>query len=314
MAARRKEQKRIEQDMEYRNFKDITDNCAGREKKMRMAVAGAADLPVLQAAFQASCEGIAEPVLIGDPDGIRELMRREGIGEDLFRIVRADTPAECGIRAVELVRDGGADFIMKGMVQTRDVMKPLVDKSNGLNTGRTMCVLAYNEVPAFGKMLAISDGGMIPYPTLEQKRDIIINCVEALQKIGIGRPSVAVLAAAEKVDPKIPETVDAAELVRMNREGVISGCDVVGPVSLDIAMDRGIAEHKGFDDPHCGSFDMVLVPNMAAGNLLTKAMILTGGAKMAGVIVGAKVPVVLSSRGASEEEKFASVALAAMLA
>ena len=127
---------------------------------------------------------------------------------------------------------------MKGMVDTKDVLKPLVKKENGLHTGRAMCVFAYTEVPQMNKLLAVSDGGMIPYPTLEQKQDIILNCVEVLHKLGVENPSVAVLAAVEKVNPKMVETTDAVALVEMNKNGEIPGCDVVGPISFDIAMSK----------------------------------------------------------------------------
>ena len=140
-----------------------------------------------------------------------------------------------------------------------------------------------------------------------------MNCVDALHKLGIERPSVAVLAAVEKVNPKMVETTDAQALVEMNKSGEILDCDIVGPISFDIMMDKEIAERKGYDCPYCGDFDCVIVPTMAAGNLMHKAMIVCGGTKMAGVVVGAKVPVVLSSRGASTEEKFVSLALASLI-
>ena len=154
---------------------------------------------------------------------------------------------------------------------------------------------------------------MIPYPTLEQKRDIIITGVEALHKLGIEHPSVAVLAPVEKMNPKLVECTDAAALVEMNKDGTITGCDVVGPISYDVAMSKEIAKTKKFDCPYCGEFDMLVYPNMSAGNMAHKAMIICGGTKMAGVVVGAKVPVVLTSRGASEEEKFVSLALASLI-
>lgn len=299
--------------MKYSSFEQIAEVCRGREGIKKVAVAGAADEHVLQAVIEAHREGIALPVLVGDPERIAEELARLGCPTDSFDIVPAYSNTECGEVAVQLVRDGKADFLMKGMIETRDIMKPLVAKENGLNTGRTMSMFTYNYVPQMTRLLALADGGMIPYPTLEQKKDIIMNCVESLHKLGIERPTVAILAGVEKVNPKMPETTDAAALVEMNRAGEIEGCDVYGPISFDIFMDREIAELKGYDCPCCGDFDCCIVPSMAAGNLMHKAMIVCGGTKMAGVIVGAKVPVVLSSRGASAEEKFVSMALASLL-
>ncbi len=295
----------------YRSFAEMAEAC--RANPRRMAVAGAADDAVLAAVIHAAEEGIASPLLIGDPGKIREMLEKAGKDGDMYPVLPAGDGSEMGRAAVEAVRDGLADFIMKGMVETRDVLKPLVAKENGLSTGRTMCVFSYNEVPGMNRLLALSDGGMIPYPTLEQKRDIILNCADALHALGVEDPSMALLCAIEKVNPKMPETMEAAELVEMNRSGQIPGCTLVGPVSFDIAMSKEIAAHKGFDCPYCGDFDAVIVPTMVAGNLMHKAMILCGGTKMAGVIVGAKAPVVLTSRGASPEEKYMSIILANLL-
>ena len=299
--------------MKYSSFEQIAQVCRDSEGIKKVAVAGAADRNVLEAVTEAHREGIALPVLVGDPEAIAEELEKLGCPVDMFEIVPAFSAAECGEEAIRLVKECKADFLMKGMIETRDIMKPLVAKENGLNTGRTMSMFTYNYVPQMTRLLALADGGMIPYPTLEQKKDIISNCVESLHKLGIERPTVAILAGVEKVNPKMPETVDAAALVEMNRKGEIEGCDIYGPISFDIFMDKEIAEHKGYDCPCCGDFDCCIVPSMAAGNLMHKAMIVCGGTKLAGVIVGAKVPVVLSSRGASAEEKFVSMALASLL-
>ncbi len=295
----------------YRSFSEMEKACASAPR--RMAVAGAADTPVLEAVLKAYDAGIASPVLIGDPQKIGEILAALGRGNEVFEIIPAKDGAEAGYNAVLAAKDGRADFLMKGLVETRDILKPLVNKENGLSLGRTMCVFSYNEVPQMRRLLALSDGGMIPYPTLEQKKDIILNTAEALHKLGVPDPKMALLCAVEKVNPKMPETVDADQLVQMNRSGEIEGCTLVGPVSFDIAMSKEIAAHKGYDCPYCGDFDAVIVPTMVAGNLMHKAMILCGGTKMAGVITGAKVPVVLTSRGASAEEKYMSIVLASLL-
>ena len=300
--------------MKYSSFSQIVEQCQAHERPRRVAVAGAAEEHVIRAVISAAQEGIAVPVLVGDAARIRELLEQFGEDPEQYEIVHGRDSKDCGEKAVGLVRDGCAEFIMKGMAETRDVLKPLVKRENGMNTGRTMNIFSYNEVPQMSRLLAISDGGMILYPTLEQKRDIILNAVDIFHRLGVENPSIAVLAGVEKVNPRMPETVDAAALEEMNRNGEIPGCEVVGPVSFDIAFSREIAERKGFQCPYCGDFDMVLVPNMSAGNLMHKAMILHGGTKMAGIVTGAKVPVVLTSRGASAEEKFVSMALASLVA
>lgn len=299
--------------MAYRKFDDLVEACKQDQHTKTVAVAGAADSHVLGAVVEAEKIGLAKPVLIGKTADVEAELKALGEDPSKYTIVNAETNEECGVEAVELIKQGKAEFIMKGMVDTKYVLKPLVKKENGLHTGRAMCVFSYNEVPQMTKLMALADGGMIPYPTLEQKKDIILNCVDALHKLGVENPSVAVLAAVEKVNPKMVETTDAAALVEMNKNGEIPGCDIVGPISFDIMMDKGIAERKGYDCQYCGDFDCVIVPTMAAGNLMHKAMIICGGTKMAGVVVGAKVPVVLTSRGASTEEKFVSLALASLI-
>ncbi len=299
--------------MAYKKFNDLVEACKQHPHTKTVAVAGAADAHVLGAVVEAQKINLVKPVLIGAASAIEEGLKELGENPQDYKIVNAESPAECGEEAVKLILAGEAEFIMKGMVDTKDVLKPLVKKENGLHTGRAMCVFTYNEVPQMSKMMAMADGGMIPYPTLEQKRDIIINSVEALHKLGIENPSVGVLAPVEKVNPKMVECTDAAALVEMNKDGTITGCEVVGPISYDIAMSKEIAETKKFDCPYCGDFDLLIYPNLSAGNMAHKAMIICGGTKMAGVVVGAKVPVVLTSRGASTEEKFVSLALASLI-
>ncbi len=299
--------------MAYKKFNDLVEACKQHPHTKTVAVAGAADAHVLSAVVEAQKINLVKPVLIGIVSDIEAYLKDMGENPQDYKIVNAETPAECGEEAVKLILAGEAEFIMKGMVDTKDVLKPLVKKENGLHTGRAMCVFTYNEVPQMSKMMAMADGGMIPYPTLEQKRDIIINSVEALHKLGIENPSVGVLAPVEKVNPKMVECTDAAALVEMNKDGTITGCEVVGPISYDIAMSKEIAETKKYDCPYCGDFDLLIYPNLSAGNMAHKAMIICGGTKMAGVVVGAKVPVVLTSRGASTEEKFVSLALASLI-
>jgi phosphate butyryltransferase len=311
--------------MYYKSFAEIVERVSRNPVKRRVAVAGAADAHVIEAVIEAQGKGLILPILIGDVDEIRKLLAgpadpRKGSDARAavasagdYEIARADTPQACGEVAVECIKTGRADFIMKGLVDTKDVLRPLVNRENGLNQGRTMTHFAINEIPGVERLTVNTDGGMIPCPTLNDKRDIIINAVETLRSMGYERPSVGVLCAVEKVSPSMVETTDAEALVSMNRQGLIENCDVVGPISYDLAMRAEIAKIKGYDCPHCGHFDVLVAPNMVAGNLLNKALTVNAGAKMAGIVVGAKVPVVLTSRGSSAEEKFFSLALSALI-
>ena len=204
---------------------------------------------------------------------------------------------------------------MKGLIETRDMLHPVVAKANDLRTGKLMShVVFFSNVPNYHKLLVATDGGMVMYPTLEEKVGIVENAVEAMRKMGYEMPRVAVLAAIEKVNPKMRATVEAAELKRMNREGLIQHCIVEGPLSYDVAMDKAIAHHKGVDCEYCGDFDALILPDIDAGNILGKCLIVTAKAEMGGVIMGAKVPIVLTSRGSSAEEKFFSIAVASLMA
>ena len=299
--------------MIYHSFNQLLDKVRDNPVKRKVAVAGAADRHVLEALLQAQKAGISDPVLIGNGSEIARNLEALGCLWENYDIVDASDPVQCGETAAELIREHKADFIMKGMIETRDVLKPLVKKENGLSLGRTMSHVALNEIPGMNRLTALTDGGMVPHPTLEEKRDIILNAAEMFLALGYEEPSVAVLCAVEKVNPKMPETIDAEALVRMSREGTISGCRVAGPISYDIAMSAVIAKEKGYPCADCGSFDILAVPSMVAGNLLNKSLTVTAGARMAGVIMGARVPVVVTSRSSSAGEKFLSLALASLM-
>ena len=203
---------------------------------------------------------------------------------------------------------------MKGKLETAQMLKPVVNKETGLGTGRVMSHFVLDELPYYHKLIVTTDGGMMTYLNLEQKRDIIINTVETLKALGYENPKIACVAAVEKVNPKMPETLDAHELEEMNKRGEIKDCTVCGPISLDIALDGEIARIKGFDNPVAGDADAIIVPNIHVGNVLGKSITVISRGRMAGFIVGAKVPIVLTSRGSSAEEKFLSLVLASAVA
>lgn len=298
--------------MYYQNFDQILNQVRMNPVKRRAAVAGAADRHVLEAVMEAQRMGLVTPVLIGAADRIGALLYEMDCA-GCCDIIDAPSPADCGEIAVRLIKEGNADFIMKGMIDTKDVLKPLVQKENGMHLGRTMSHAAVDEIPGASRLTILTDGGMIPYPTLEEKRDILLNAVDMLRSLGYEEPSVAVLCAVEKVNPKLVETTDAEALVQMNRAGILPNCHVVGPISYDIAMSRTIAEEKGYTCRFCGEFDILLAPSMVAGNLLNKGLTVSAGALMAGVVLGAKIPVVVTSRGSTAQEKFLSLALASLM-
>ncbi len=295
------------------NFNALTDAVRRLPDRNVIAVAQADDAPVIEAALNAANEGIATPVFTGNGTEIARLLKHAGASPDQYRVI--DTPAGMACqRAVELVRDGEAQILMKGLLETKDFLGPIVKKENELRTGRIMTHVVFFGVPNYHKLLMTTDGGMVMYPTLEDKKHIIDNATVALRAMGYDCPKHAVVCAIEKYNPKMLETVEAQALQEMNRNGEIRDCVVVGPISYDVAMSREIAAHKGFESPYVGDFDCLIMPNMQAGNILGKCYTVTVGAPMAGVIMGAKAPAVMTSRGSDANEKFYSIAMAALIA
>ena len=300
--------------MVYKTFDELIHAAKSHPTTARMAVAAAGDSHTIEAVLKAREEGIATPVLVGDKSAIDEALAEFGASvpeEDIY-----DVPdlAESARYAVGLVREGKADFLMKGKLDTPVLLKAVVNKECGLGQGRTMSHFTAFEVPSYHKLLVPVDGGMVAYPTLEQKKDIILNTVTTLRAMGYDQPKVGVLASVEKLNPKMPETVDADALKQMNLSGEIPGCIVEGPISYDCAVSKEIADFKGFSSPCAGDCDVLIAPNVHAGNIMGKMLAVTCGAKMAGFIVGAKCPIVMTSRGSSPEEKYLSIVISAVAA
>lgn len=297
--------------MVYRSFDELIAKVKGSPAKKRMAVAAAGDGHTLEAVLHARQEGIADPVLVGEKAVIDRILKEMGETvpeEDIYDVTDLKEACE---KAVELVREGRADFLMKGKVDTGIILKAVVDKEKGLGKGGVMSHFTMFEVPSYHKLLMPVDGGMVTYPTLEQKKAIIENTVGTLCDMGYECPKVGVLACVEKVNPKMPETLEARELQEMNERGEIRDCIVEGPISYDCAVSREIADFKGLDSRISGDVDVLVAPNIHAGNIMGKMLTVTCGAKLAGFVVGAKCPIVLTSRGSSAEEKYLSIVISA---
>ena len=284
--------------MEFRSFEQLVETVKSKPKRKRMAVAAANDTHTLEAVFHAAVETILE---------------EQGMDFSGIDIYDCPDPAEAASMAVRLVREGKADFIMKGSLDTKVMLKAVVDREKGLGSGRTMSHFCIIEIPGYHKLAVITDSGMLTHPTLEQKKDIIINAVEAMHAMGYECPKAAVLSCVEKVNSKMPETMDGQTLQEMNQIGEISGCIVEGPISYDCAMSREIAALKGYESRISGDVDILVTPDINSGNILGKALTVSCGSRMAGFIVGARCPVVVTSRGSSAEEKYLSVAVCAAL-
>lgn len=299
--------------MVYKNFNELIQHMKTSDQPQRVVVAAAEDEHTLKSVLKAQEDRVIKPILVGDQAKIKAIL--DNLGKTLPEedIYSAYSTAECANLSVKLVREGKADFIMKGHLTTSELLRAVVSKDTGLGTGRTMSHMAINEVPKYHKLLVTTDGGMILTPTLEDKKNIIINAVNALRSMGYEEPKVGVLSAAEEINPKLQDSVDAAALKEMNRRGQISNCIVEGPISFDLAVVKERAIEKGYNSPCAGEVDILVAPNITAGNILGKCLVEMAGAKMAGLVIGARCPIVVTSRGSSAEEKYLALNLAAAI-
>ncbi|MBR4514490.1 MAG: phosphate butyryltransferase [Lachnospiraceae bacterium] len=290
---------------------ETVKNCSMK----KLAVAVAQDDAVLGAVKEAKKRGIADAVLVGDADKINAIAKE--MGEDIseFEIIDVKDDYEAALTAVKLVHDGKADMYMKGVIDTKGFLKSVLDKEVGLRTGKPLSHVCLFEIEGYDKIFFLTDVAFIPYPTLEDKVGIINNTVEIAHACGIECPKVAPLAAVEVVNPKMPATVEAAELTKMNEEGKITGCIVDGPLSMDLAIDPEAARHKGATGRKIvGDADILLFPDIHAGNLVYKTLVHTAKVKNGNVLTGTKAPVILTSRSDDMETKINSIAVAAIVA
>jgi len=300
--------------MELKGYDVLVEKARKLTKKEVVAVAGAADRHALEAVVEVYDSGVALPYLVGDTAVIKEILRSMDRNPADFLMTDALPGMNPAETAVELIKSGEASFLMKGMMETSDVLRPVVKKENNLRTGRGMSHIAVNSFAAYPKLICLTDGGMVPHPSLQQKKDILFNAIDAFHKLGYEEPKAACLCCKETVDQKILETVEARQLREMAEAGEFGKCYVEGPISYDIAMNKEIADIKRFDCPHSGNFDILMVPDIHSGNILVKSWLMHLNAVLAGVIMGARIPIVLTSRGSTPEEKFYSLAMAAVLA
>lgn len=292
-----------------KNFEQLKEMLKAMPVKRKVAVVPAQDEHTLEAISHAYRDGMVEPVLIGDEPKIREILAQIGTDADKMTIIHVEDPTEAIQKAADMARDGEVDCIMKGKTETGALMKVLVNRERGIRKNDTMSLLAFMESPNYHKVFAITDVGLLTYPSKDQKKAAIQNAVEAFHALGVEQPKVAILAAVEKVNPKMKETVEAAEIKEEGVEGYI----IEGPISYDLAMDPASAPIKGYVSPVAGDADLLVVPDIVSGNIAAKTITVIGGGRTGGVVLGAKVPVLLVSRAASADDKYMSIVIAALV-
>lgn len=295
-----------------RHFSEVLDRA--REKgPVRIVVAAAQDEEALRAVKAAYEAGLAEAILVGDTALIRPLLVEVGLPADA-KIVHEPDPSEAALTAVRIVRETESAILVKGLVNSSDFLRAVLHSERGLRTGRLLSHFAAFEEPGGEKLTYHTDGGMNIEPGLAEKKEILINALLALNALGMKKPNVAVLAANEVVNPKMPATVDAQALVEMSRNGELPPSIIEGPISMDVALSPLAAVHKKLSSKISGQVDLFLVPDISAGNILGKSLIYYGKFKSAGVILGATHPVVMVSRADTAEAKLNSIALACCIA
>ena len=277
-------------------------------------VAVAHDKEVLKACEIALKENIINPILIGDKEKILKIIKDENLSLNEVEIIdEKDKTAAC-MKAALTVKEGKASIIMKGLVDTSLIMKGILNKEHELLKGKLLSHVAVLEVPAINRLIYVSDSAMNIAPSLDDKIEIIRNCVEVAHSLGNKNPKVALLCAVEKVNKKMNCTVEAEMITEMNEKGVIKGCEIKGPLALDNAISEDAAEHKGIKHPVAGKAEILITPDIESGNILNKSMEYFSGACKASVMIGAKVPIALVSRASSSKSKLYSLALSALIA
>ena len=296
-----------------RSFNDVIKYAKERGPKT-ISVACSQDKEVLIAVDIAKREGIAKAILVGDIEKTKSIANELNIDLSEYELIEEKDLAKASLKAVSLVSEGKADMVMKGLVDTSIILKAVLDKEVGLRTGNILSHVAVFDVKGYDRLFFITDAAMNLAPDLKSKKQIIENACVVTNALDIEIPKVAIVCAKEKVNPKMPDTVDAKNLEDMCKNGEIKGCIVGGPFALDNAVSEEAAKHKGIDNPIAGKADILLAPDIEAGNILYKSLVFFSESKNAGIIVGAKAPIILTSRADNEETKLNSIALGVLMA
>jgi phosphate butyryltransferase len=297
----------------FRSFDELL-NAARARGPVWIAVAAAHDPDVIEALKHARELGLAEGILVGRGIEIRALCREAGFDIPDSQIVNEAEPAAAVRQAIALVREGRAKLLMKGKIATASLMRALLDKDAGLRANRQLSQVVVFQAPGFDRLMLLTDAAINIAPTLAQKAELCRNAIEVARAMGIEKPNVAALCALELVNPEMPATVDAAALTAMQRRGQIPGCYIEGPIALDAPLSKFAAARKNISSPVVENTDIFLAPDIEAANILYRAIVYFAKAESGGIVVGARVPLVLLSRAETAETKLHSIAIGVMMA
>lgn len=295
------------------NFQDIL-NSVKKSTPIKVAVAAADDLDVLLAIEEARSLGIISAILIGNKNNIEDILNNNSISSQSYEIIDEPTKEKACEKAVSVVKEGKASTIMKGFVDTSVILKAVINKQTGLENSGLISHVGVLKVDKIDRLFIISDSAVNIAPSVQDKVKIINNAVKVAHALDIAEPKVAIICPVEKVNEKIESTVHAAELVKLYEQKEITGCIVGGPFALDNAVSEEAASHKGIVNPVAGKADILIAHNLEVGNVLNKAIEYFGHTEKAGILMGAGVPIILTSRASSSQSKLNSIALAALIA
>lgn len=298
--------------MAITNFAELIE-AARRVGPKRIAIAAAHNREVLTSAEELQNLGITRAHLVGDERAIEALAQELNLTLSGMTIIHEPDTARAAQRAVALARNGKADVIAKGQMKTSLILGAALDREKGLRKGDLLTHVGIFEIPGFDRLLFLSDSGVVLHPTVSQKLIIIKNVVEVAHKFGLERPKVAILAAVNAVHPDMPVSIDALVLAKMAEQGRVEGAMVDGPLTLDVALSPQVARAEGVEGPVAGHADIVIVPGAEGGNILAKTIQYMAHARMAGLVVGAKVPIIINSRADTADTRLLSTAMAVIL-
>jgi phosphate butyryltransferase len=292
----------------FRSFDELLAAARARGP-VSIAIAAAHDPDVIEALKRARDLRLADGILVGKGSEIHDLAGAIGLELSDSQIVNEPDPAAALRQAIALVREGRAALLMKGKVSTATLIRAVLDKDAGLRTGRQLSQVAVFKVPGFDRLMLLTDAAINIAPSLAQKAELCRNAIQVAQAIGIEKPNIAALCALELVNPEMPATVDAAALCAMHRRGQLPGCYIEGPIALDACLSKFAAERKRIDSPVVENTDIFLAPDIEAANILYRAIVYFAKAESGGIVVGARVPIVLLSRAETPETKVRSIAI-----
>jgi phosphotransacetylase len=295
------------------DFDMIVDQAKALEKPIRVVIAGADVENILLGAFDAQEDGFVSPILVGNRMRIMEMLERLGLTDRSYDLQPVSDDVNVVQYSIEMILAGKADVLMRGNTQTRDFLMPVLNKSNHLLSHNLMTHVVMLKIPGCEKITAISDVTILVEPSIEQRKEVIRTMVRALRLIGVEDPNIAILSLVEKPSFHMKDTVEAQTLVMQQKEEPFAKCNLVGPIPYDLIVSKEAARLKGYDCPYCGEFDGIVAPNLLTGNLMIKILENNARANSFGIIMGAKIPIAITSRSDSKEQAYLSLAACALM-